>query len=127
MPVLTEEILHVICFGRTDPVTKRVSGGHLRDAIPNGEGKKEHSEFPADWTRETVREAFYHLVQFRPLIRRDALDFTGTFRGVEIRMEYSLNAYVDETKRLHLYPVKGPGVRSWKNGKPCKVSQKYQK
>lgn len=127
MPILTEEILGFICFGRIDPRTKRASGGHIRGALPKGGGKKWHKEFPATWTQETVREAFYRLLQNQPIIRTDALDFTGTFKGVEIKIEYSLNTFQPENERLHMYPVKGPGVRAWKNGKPYKVSQKYQK
>lgn len=127
MPVLTEEILDFICLGRWNPVTKRASGGHLWDATPNGRGKKEHSEFPVDWTRETVREAFYHLIQFDPVFRKTGLLFRGTYRGVEIKIEYSFNEPVGDEKRLHMYPIRGRGVRLWKNGKEVKVSQKRRK
>lgn len=127
MPVLTEEILDFICNGRTDPVAKRVSGGHLRDAIPYGKGKKRHSEFPADWTRETVRAAFYHIIQNEPLQTKRRLEFTGIYRGVEIYIEYSLNESVNDNKRLHMYPLGGRGVRVWANGKEVKVGQKRRK
>lgn len=127
LPVLTEEVLDFICRGRVDSITGRVSGGHLYGVIPNGRGKKRHKEFPPDWTVETVREAFYRVIRNEPIIRADALDFTGAFKGVEIRIEYSLNAFQPENERLHMYPVKGRGVRAWKDGKPYKVSQKRQK
>ncbi|EEZ91922.1 hypothetical protein HMPREF0578_1167 [Mobiluncus mulieris 28-1] len=58
MPVLTEEILRFICYGKRDSKTKRVSGGHIQDALKNGGGKKFHTEFPADWMVETVCEVF---------------------------------------------------------------------
>ncbi|WP_263468517.1 hypothetical protein [Mobiluncus mulieris] len=127
MPVLTEEILRAICFGRTDPVTKRVSGGHVWGAIPNGRGKKKHSEFPADWTPETVRDAFYHLIQDRPVIKKNRLEFTGVYLGVEITIECFFVASATETEQVHMFPVRGRGVRLWRNGKEVKVSQKRRK
>lgn len=127
MPILTEEILEFICFGRIDPVTKEVSGGHIRDALPRGDGKRQHSEFPAGWTPETVREAFYHLVQNTPIFKRNRLEFTGSFRGVEIRVECFFEMSKDVADQVHMYPFRGPGVRLWKNGREVKVSQKYRK
>lgn len=127
MPVLTEEILKYICYGKRDSKTKRVSGGHIHDALKNGGGKKFHTEFPADWTVETVREAFYHVIQTNPAISGTSLRFNGTYLGVRIKIEYDFGDFVSVGKEIHMYPVEGPGVRAWKNGKPYKVSQKRQK
>lgn len=127
MPVLTEEMLVFICFGRTDPVTKMVSGGHIRDALPHGGSKKQHSEFPADWTPETVREAFYYVIQNTPIFKENRLEFTGAFRGVEIRVECFFDISKAVADQVHMYPFRGPGVRLWKNGREVKVIQKYRK
>lgn len=127
MPVLTEETLKFICFGRVDPITKRTSGGHQRDAIPRGAGKKEHSEFPACWTKETVREAFYYLMQLEPITTGSSMLFKGWYKGVEIYMRCSFNESARADEMLHMFPVRGRGVRLWRNGKEVKVGQKRRK
>lgn len=127
MPVLTEEILAFICFGRVNPRTGSISGGHIQGALDRGGGKRWHKEFPPAWTPETVREAYYQVIQIKPVITKSGMVFTGAYRGVKIVIECSFDTAIREEMRVHLYPVAGSGVRAWKNGKPFKVSQKRQK
>ncbi|WP_263476304.1 hypothetical protein [Mobiluncus mulieris] len=67
------------------------------------------------------------MIQTNPAINGTNLRFNGTYLGVHIKSEYDFGDFVSVGKEIHLYLVEEPGVRAWKNGKPCKVSQKRQK
>lgn len=127
MWVLTEEVLRIICHGERDPKTKNFRGGHLHGALENGGGKKLHTEFPKSWTPDTIREAYYYLIKTKPTAQGDRLRFGGIYKGVEIEIEWNFDLSASPEKRVHMFPIRGKGVRAWKNGKLFKVGQKRRK
>lgn len=84
-----------------------MSGGHGYGVLDKGGGKHRHTEFPASWTKETVREAYYQVMRNAPIIGENLLRFIGAYRGVLLKVEYSLSGGVGGMD-VHLYPVKGP-------------------
>ncbi|WP_263476420.1 hypothetical protein [Mobiluncus mulieris] len=124
---LFEDIYEVAILGVYDRNADHFIGGHGSGCLKDGGGKSRHTEFPAGWKREKLRQAYYYLLAQNPDLVGHNLVFMSPYDGVLVRLEFPIIAGFDPTRSLHFFPIKGRGVRCWVNGVEIPVGQKRQK
>ncbi|MDY5133638.1 hypothetical protein R6G86_07780 [Actinotignum urinale] len=107
-----DSIVHVDSDGKQYTLLDKIIDGFIkRRATVGGHGYGKtvtgktgvHTFFPRSWTKETVREAYKHVLQTSPFVKGGTYQYNGMYKGVELVLRIAVEA-PNPAKTVVFYP-----------------------